>query len=237
MSLHESVVFNGIELASHIPGSHVIDISVGQIEIEHVASARVSRAGSMFSHKRDATRPIVISVELPIDDREGIMRNYNLLRMWADSEQPKPLYLPNHDGYILCILESMSELNVRAWYEPIELAFIAYDPYFYCLPQTIEVGSQFHVNGDAPVPFKIECRIDAAVEAPSWQIDDTFGIALIGTVGVGSLVIDTERGLVTLNGESINSQISLASRFKELVPGKHTITGTAGKIAWIERWK
>lgn len=237
MSLHESIVFNGIELTSHIPGSHVTSINVGQIEIEHVASARVSRAGSLFSHKRDTTRPISISVELPMDDREGIMRNYNLLRMWADSEQPQPLYLPDHDGYIYCVLDSMSELNILTWYEPIEVVFIAYDPYFYGLPRSGDVGTAFYVFGDVSVPFKIECTIEEAVEAPSWLIDDVFTIALTGSVGAGSLVIETERGLVTLNGDSINSQISLATRFKELAPGKHTITGTAGKISWIERWK
>lgn len=237
MSLHESVVFNGIELASHIPGSHVTDINVGSIETEHVTSARVARAGSMFSHKRDATRPVTLSIELPIDNREGIMHSYNQLRMWAESEQPQPLYLPNYDRYIYCILRSMSELNISEWYKPIEVSFIAYDPYFYGLTRNGDVGTTFHVLGDVAVPFKIECTIEEAVEAPSWLVDDAFSIALTGSVGVGSLVIDTERGLVSLNGESINAQISLASRFKELTPGKHTITGTAGKIAWIERWK
>lgn len=237
MSLHETIVFNGIELTNHIPGSHVIDINVGQIEIEHVASARVSRTGSLFSHKRDATRPITISVELPIDDREGIMRNYNLLRTWADSEQPQPLYLPDYDGYIYCILNSMSELSIRTWYEPIEIVFIAYDPYFYGLSRSSDVGTAFYVFGDVAVPFKIECTIEKTVEDPSWLIDDAFTIALTGSVGVGTLVIDTVHGLVTLNGDSINTQISLATRFKELAPGKHTITGTTGKISWIERWK
>lgn len=237
MSLHESIVFNGIELASHIPGSHITDINVGSIETEHVASARITRAGSLFSHKRDATRSISISVELPLDDREGIMRNYNLLRMWAESDQPKPLYLPDHDGYIHCILDSMSELNIRTWYEPIEVTFIAYDPYFYGTERKSDIGENFLVSGDVSVPFEIECTLENAVESPSWLIDDAFTIALTGTVGAGTLVIDTERGLVTLNGDSINDQISLATRFNELSPGVHTITGFSGSVIWIERWK
>ena len=237
MSLHETVVYNGISLTGHIPGSHVTNIKVGSVGTEHVTSARVARAGALFSHKRDVSRTITISVELPIDDREGIMLNYNRLRTWAESEKPQPLYLPNYDRYIYCVLDSMSEQNIRAWYEPIDIVFIAYDPYFHGLLRRGEVGTTFYVLGDVAVPFIIECTVKEAVENPNWLIDEIFTIALNGSVGVGALVIDTERGLVTLNGNSINAQISLDTRFNELSPGSHTITGLSGRISWIERWK
>ena len=166
------------------------------------------------------------------------MCNYNNLRMWADSEQPQPLYLPNHDCcYINCILSSMSELDVSTWYKPIEVVFVAYDPYFYGIKHSQLIGKSFSVICDAEVPFKIECDLTQSVSNPSWQIDSMYTIELLGSVGVGALVVDTERKLVTLNGDSINAQISMATRFHDLKPGKHTIIGTAGTVSWIERWK
>ena len=237
MSLRENVIFNGIDLIGHIPGAHVTDIEVGNIEIEHVTSARVLRAGSLFARKRDGTRTISISVELPLDEREGCMRNYSMLRMWAESEQPQPLFLPDYDGHINCVLQSISALNIKTWYEPVSLVFVAYDPYFYGHARVASIGDAFTVAGDVGVPFQIRCSIASAINSPSWTVDDQFPIALMGDVGAGLLIVDTERGLATLNGDSINSQISLATRFNDLAPGKHKIAGTAGSVSWIERWK
>lgn len=237
MSLRESVIFNGVDLTGHIPGAHIVDIEVGAIEIEHATSTRILRAGSLFARKRDGARTISISVELPIDDREGCMRNYNMLRMWAESEQPQPLFLPDYDGHINCVLQSISALNIKAWYAPVSLVFVAYDPYFYSLARAANIGDAFIVAGDVGTPFQIRCSIASAISSPSWTVDDQFPIALTGDVGAGALIVDTERGLVTLNGDSINSQIGLSTRFNDLAPGKHKITGTAGSVSWIERWK
>ena len=237
MSLHENVVFNGVDLTGHIPGAHVLDIEVGNIEIEHVTSARILRAGSLFARKRDGVRTISISIELPFDDREGCMRNYSMLRMWAESEQPQPLSLPDYDGHINCVLQSISALNIKTWYEPVSLVFVAYDPYFYGHARAASIGDAFTVAGDVGVPFQIRCSIASAINSPSWTVDDQFPIALMGDVGAGLLIVDTERGLATLNGDSINSQISLATRFNDLAPGKHKIAGTTGSVSWIERWK
>lgn len=237
LSLRENVIFNGVDLIGHIPGAHVTDIKVGNIEIEHVTSARVLRAGSLFARKRDGARTISISVELPLDERDGCMRNYNLLRMWAELEQPQPMFLPDYDGHINCVLQSISALNIKTWYEPVVLVFVAYDPYFYGIARTASIGDTFTVAGDVDVPFQIRCTLNSAVDSPSWTIDGNTTIALTGSVGVGLLVVDTERGLVTLNGDSINSQISLATRFNDIAPGTHEIEGTAGTVSWIERWK
>ena len=165
------------------------------------------------------------------------MRNYSMLRMWAESEQPQPLFLPDYDGHINCVLQSISALNIKTWYEPVVLVFAAYDPYFYGIARTASIGDTFTVAGDVDVPFQIRCTLDSAVDSPSWTIDGNTTIALTGSVGVGLLVVDTERGLVTLNGDSINSQISLATRFNDIAPGTHEIEGTAGTVSWIERWK
>ena len=107
MPLSERIIFNGRELSSQVPGAHVIEITVGNITIEHNAQPRIASPGSIYASKRDGIRPVTIQIELPFDKESAII-NYNLLRAWAESEQPAPMYLPNKtNGYLNCIISSI----------------------------------------------------------------------------------------------------------------------------------
>ena len=237
MSVSEKIVFNGHELSASVPDSHVIDISVGSVSIEHNAQARVINAGSIFISKRDTTRTVTIQVELPLD-RESALNNYNLLRAWAESNQPAPLYLPNCDkGYLQCILSAMGTMPVKSWYEPIELTFTAYDPYFYGETKTAECGSTFTIGGDALVDFTISMQNETALTDPAWTIDGVQKISFTGSIGAGLLLIDSSKGLATLAGQSVMTQLNYETRFTPLSTGNHTITGSGGTISWIERWR
>ena len=73
MPQSERIIFNGHELSSQVPGAHVIDITIGNISIEHNSQARVARFGSIFTSKRDSVRPISIQVELPFDQEAAMV--------------------------------------------------------------------------------------------------------------------------------------------------------------------
>lgn len=236
--LSERVIFNGKVLQDMVPGAHLVDILVGQISTDHKVQEHADGPGSIFVRKRDSTRPIRLRVELPMDKGE-CMINYNLLRAWAESENPQPLLLPNAQrGYINCVLSSMSEINVWNWYEPIELDFIAYDPYFYGVERVATANTAFVVYGDISTWYRIEATLQAAVTSPVWLIDEVTTVGLVGSIGVGKLVIDAGRGLVTLGDNSINAKLSLATRFKRLSPGKHIIASTVtSKVYWREGYR
>lgn len=236
--LSERVIFDGKALQDMIPGAHVVDIVVYPIAIEHTAQEHAEGPGSLFVRKRDSVRPIRLRVELPMDKGMSMI-NYNLLRQWAESEIARPLYLPNEQrGYINCVLSSMTELNVWSWYEPVEMDFIAYDPYFYGVERVATANTPFVVAGDISTWYRIEATLQTAVASPVWIIDGITTVGLSGTIGVGNLVIYAERGLVTLGDNSINASLSMATRFKRLAPGKHTIVSTvASKIYWREGFR
>ena len=236
--LSERVIFDGRALQDMIPGAHVVDIVVGQVSSDHKVQDHADGPGSIFVRKRDRTRTIRLRVELPMD-KGACMINYNLLRAWAESDDPRPLFLPNEQrGYVNCVLSSMSEINVWNWYEPVEMDFIAYDPYFYGVERVATANTAFVVAGDISTWYRIEATLQAAVTAPTWLVDGVTTIGLTGSIGVGKLVINAERGIVTLGDSSINLKLSYTTRFKRLAPGKHTITSTVtSKIYWREGFR
>lgn len=238
MPISDRIVYCNRVLSEHIPDVHVIDITVGSIEVINTARDLITSSGAMYISKRDGIRPIIIAIELPFNQAEAL-NNYNLLRAWAESDMPGPLLLPNQSkGYINCKLSSITDISVSSWYQPILLTFTAYDPYYYGNQQTADVGDEgFTVQGDVPIPFKITYEITSAVTSPAWHIDGTHIIKLSGDVGVGELVIDAKKALITLNGDSIMPQLSAESRFVQLTPGDHTITGDGGIVSWNEGWR
>ena len=237
MPQSERIIFNGHELSSQVPGAHVIEITIGNIGIEHNSQARVASFGSIFASKRDSVRPISIQVELPFDQEAAII-NYNLLRAWAESDQPAPLHFPDRtNGYLNCIVSGISNMSVKTWYEPITISFVAYDPYFYGVTQRTQCGEFFRVAGDAPADFIITMQNDAAISNPAWLIDDVQHISFTGSVGAGLLTIDSSKGLAMLGDQQIMSLLNYETRFTPLAPGSHSITGSGGEISWIERWR
>lgn len=235
--LSERIVFNGRELDRSVPNAHVIDIVVGPISISALYQDRGMGAGSVFAKTRDGIRNVKVSVELPLD-QDAALTYYNRLRAWAASSQPARLVLPGRtNGYLMAVLTEMTDLSMRDFYEPIDLTFTAFSPYFIGAERAANTGSAFNVGGDVGADFKITATIATALTAPTWTIDGSRIIGLTGTVGVGTLTINTETGAVELNGESIKSQINLESRFFALEPGPHIITGPAAAITWSERWR
>lgn len=244
MPLSENLTINGIALSTAIPGAHVLDVLIGAVEYEHYSTARIKSVGSLFSHKHDGVRKITIKIELPINKQEDCLIHYSALRAWAEYEQPVQVYLPVNareygDTYINCILTSISDLDVRRWYEPIELVFTAYDPYFYGGSFLVQCGETFTVsNGNAPPKYSIYASLKQAQNGVYWSLDGKATITLNGLIGVGGLQVDPDTGLISLSGNSINHLLALDSRFFEISIGEqHVFSGTCGHLSYIVRWK
>ena len=236
--LSEQVFFNGYALNDVVPDSHVLDIIIGSILVEHKMRDGVASPGALFAGKRDGVRTIIIRVELPMEKSTALI-NYNKLRRWAESDMPQPMYLPDESrGYINVVLSSMTELSIGEWYQPIEMEFTAYDPYFYGVERVATVNTPFFVAGDIDIWYQIEAALPAAITSPAWTLDGNSVIAMTGQIGAGDLMIVTERGLVLLNDDSINASLSLATRFVRLTPGNHIITSAVdSNIKWREGYR
>lgn len=238
--INERIQFHSQYLDQAVENVHVIDIQIGAIALEHKTQARAAGAGSHFFGRRDATRKITIKVELPIDHQEDAAVNYNHLRAWADTVQPMPMKLPGQPGTINCCLLSMSDLDLKNWYEPITCNFIAYDPYFYGTKKEVlctSAGAEFDVDGDADADFVITKTNSASVSNPAWLIDGVQHISFTGSVGAGLMVIDSQKGLATLGDQSIMPMLNYETRFNPLSPGTHIISGSGGVLSWVERWR
>lgn len=232
------VTFGGIGLGSAVRGSQVIDVQVGAAGIETQKLDKVFRAGYYFRSRRNTTRTVKITVELPLN-RDTYADDVRRLIQWANSDEPKPLALEIYPGMALyATLTGVSDFAQKEWWQPITLTFTALDPYFRDLGVSMQpVNTSFDVKGDAPTTLTITHEITTQLVQPQWTIDNGDYIKLNGTYTSGTIVIDMEHFEVTRNGTPIPQDITPTSRFQETPKGSHTVTGPSGGVVeWTERW-
>ena len=230
--------FGGVSLDTAVSDAHIIDVEIGAAKIELSTRAKTPRNGVHFIKRRSGTRQIKITVELPMEKSTYALNAQSLIR-WATSDEPKELTLSALPLLaITAVLESATSLKQKEWWQPITLTFLATDPYFYSRSNSQEdVGTSFDVEGDAPVEITITHEIATTLTKPKWTIDNGIHIQLTGTYASGTIVIDTEKFLVTRNDTPIQADIAITSRFGQLEPGEHIVTGpNGGEITWTERW-
>lgn len=237
------VTFGGRMITDFIPRANILDIRIGAPGIETTTVPRGYKSGSDFVHRRHTTRTIEIEVELPLD-RETYPENVQLLRAWADADEPTEMILSAYrDRKIDVTCTNINDFSQKEWWMPVILTFEAWDPYFVSrAARTAGIGSSFTIGGDAPPIMTIshELGTTGRLATPKWTLDGAKHIALSGTYTAGEVKIDCETGTLTHNSNNIASDLTLSSRmmpFAEIKPGEHTITGpSGGVITWYERW-
>lgn len=237
------VTFDGRMITDFIPRANILDIRIGAPGIETTAVVRGYSAGSDFVHRRHTTRIIEIEVELPLD-RDTYPENVQLLRAWADTDEPAEMILSAYrDRKINVTCTNTNSFSQKEWWMPVILTFEAWDPYFISRAvRSADVGSTFTINGDAPPLMTISHNLGTAskLTAPKWTLDGAKYIALAGTYTAGEVKVDCTNGTFTHNSNNIASDLTLSSRlmpFAEIKPGEHTISGpSGGTVTWYERW-
>lgn len=234
------VSFGGIDISHAVPHCRIIDIVVYAPEIA-TSAYDASSSGVRFVSNRHKARRIAITVELPLSPLT-YARDVNFLQAWAYSKEPKGLTLSCYPGKFLdaCTCTSFGAFNPKTWWLPIEIEFTAWNPYFLSLvPKTASVGDAFTITGNASPLLSIEQSIDSPLVSPKWIIDNSEFVKIVDgkTISPCELMIDFDAKVVLQNGESIMRFVSLQSRFPELFPGTHSISGPSGGIVkWYERW-
>lgn len=231
------VSFDGIGIFDAVPKIKILNVTIGAVGIEPNTYTRIVRAGSDYRNRRHGTRNIVILVELPLD-KDTYAENIRKLRAWAESIEPKALRLPAYkNDLIYATLTGCSDFTIREWWQPYELVFTAWDPYFENAEEsTASVGSTITIGGSVEPYVRIVHSITGSLTNPKWAFDDGKYIKLNGTI-TGEIVIDLEKLMVYRNGVSFMSHLAPTSRFPQILPGITHIAGpSGGLVKWKERW-
>lgn len=231
----DSICFAGRWLAQAVPNAKILDISIGSAAIESTTFSRVKKSGSFFVDSRNGARQIVVTIELPLE-RKSRSENARKLRAWAETSEPAPMSLYCVDGEIEVLMTDFSEYSIRNWWEPIELTFTAWNPFFVDVEaHSAGVGTKFTLGGSGEPFVWIEHAVSSELQDPEWVIDGVKRIKVPGTFKNGTLIVDFETLMVYHEG--ISAAVTPASRFPDFRAGSHIITGPDGGVVhWKERW-
>lgn len=237
-----AVNYNGTLLQQAVPGAQVTDIVVQPIPILFTKLDRVADDGNLPVRRRLNERTVQIDVELPLNPKIAqFTENVRKLRAWAESDVELPLILPDYPGkYLNSVLTAIDNISINEWFKPVKMTFTAFnEPFFQSEEEsTGTVGAAFIVSGDIPARPKITHTITSPLTNPQWTLAPGYVISLSGTYTSGTIVIDTQHGYVSKDGESLMPYLNPASRFYKFKKGGYVIGGpSGGTISWRERWR
>lgn len=237
-----AISYNGELLQHAVPGAQVTRVVVQPIPIIVSKLNRIAGDGAYRVRQRRGERTITVFVEQKVKAGEAEFTAFaRALRLWAESEIEAPLRLPDYpDKYLNCALTQIQNYDLNEWYKPIQLVFTASDDPHFCSDQLSSgrVGTAFTVVGDAPANMVISHTVRSTLTNPQWTLASGYIVALNGTYTSGVIEIDTKRGYVTRNGNSLMGDLLPISRFYSYPRGTHIITGpSGGVISWRERWR
>lgn len=176
----------------------------------------------------------------------GLAENIALLdalNAWCFSDGPAPLFLPGRtDRYLLAECTGHAHPEMAGADAEAELSFTCLVPEYFSAQERSCVSDGFaDMGGSLSAPVRMECLVETKLQSPVWMIDA--GVHLIhlrGSVLPGYISIDTERGVVTLDGVDISDQLTLDSDPAFMLsPGSHSFmfpVGVSGTVYWRERW-
>lgn len=187
------------------------------------------------------SRAVTIRMVLLGDTTTARLEALDALNGWCYAEEPKPLFLPGRtDRYLLAECDGYAPPDLGGPDEEFEVSFICHCPDYIAVAEQSAQGL-FSVGGTVSTPIRMEQTLSTALTDPVWTIDGAARtIRLSGEVDAGLLVIDSEKGAVTLDGVDISDQATLDSDLHFfLEPGSHAVTaptGVTANIYWRNRW-
>jgi predicted phage tail component-like protein len=230
------VLFNGVSLEDVAP------VIIGNVfiplpPIRSEWQDKPVSSGSRFVRKKYDKREIKIEFCLPVVDADERADYINAIARWANSDAPLALELSKRPGkYIMATVSKLHSPSTGEWWEKLSIEFTACDPFFIDLSESaVACGLPFQVNGDDPASGYILNTNTTSVVDPEWTLDADQSVALDGTIAAGTIKVDLDKKTVTLDDVSQMANLTLQSRFFELTPGLHTITGD-GRLLYMQRW-
>lgn len=228
--------FNGIALEDIAPAL-MSNIEIDAPSVKATSADHPISAGEYFVRIKRGTRKVKVTFYIPESDRSNRAEYMDLVATWASSAEPKQLILPNQPGkYLNAICTQFPDYSTSEWTEKPSIVFTAFEPAFTDISESIApCGLPFQIGGNAPASGYILNVNAASVTDPSWVMDGVETIALSGTFAAGTIKVDLDDKVVYLGTVPQMTKVTLQSRFFELAPGLHTITGN-GSLFYRQRW-
>lgn len=149
-------------------------------------------------------RAVTIRMVLLGDTTAACLEALDALNGWCHADEPKPLLLPGRaDRYLLAECDGYAPPDLGGPDEEFEVSFICHCPDYIAVAE--QSGQDLiRIGGTLSTPIRLEQTLPEALTDPVWTIDGaTRTIRLSGGVDAGLLVIDSERGAVTLDGGDV----------------------------------
>ena len=195
-------------------------------------------SGSHFIRTRYENRKITIRFYLPVKDAEQRAEYIAAIAGWAHSTTLKKLETSKRQGkYIMAMLSKLPSPSEEKWEEMLDIQFESGDPFFVDSEYKIApVGTSFQVNSDFGIADDayIAWANPSTATSPAWVLDGVTTIAISGSVAAGDVAIIVSPIAATLDGVSIQDQVTLASRPFQIGKGSHVISGN-GALVYRER--
>lgn len=233
------IEFNGVGLETIAPVK-IEDIDVSPIRLALNTRDNPVRSGAEFVRVVGRSRTITITFVLLTNNMNLRQLEFSNIVRWARSDAPKVLTLPGHDGvYLEAICKELPTPSYRQWWQDkMRIVFQTVEnPYWTDIAEkSIACGTAFTVLGTAQDGPLIRIERTLSEQATNQQYGDGTDVMIFSSIPAGSLVIDLNRQLVTVNGSSIMQTYQFGSIFLRPKAGTQTITGT-GTVKWRERWE
>lgn len=187
------------------------------------------------------SRSVTIRMVISGDTAAARIAALDALNGWCHADAPKPLFLPGRDDrYLLAECDDYAAADPGEPGEEFDVSFVCHCPDYIAAVEQSAQGL-IPVGGTVSTPVRLEQTLSDTLTDPVWTIDGaTHTIRLMGEVDAGQLIIDSEKGAVTLDGVDISDQATLDSDLHFfLPPGNHVVTAPTGVTAdvyWRNRW-
>jgi len=231
------VTFNGISISDIAP------IYLGNVEIEAPRIIVTSQdkpisTGDRYVRSKYAPRRVFVPFSFSRGTQAMIADWMQSIYKWAHSAELCELTTPNRPGQYAMAkctkLPSVSLIGNRK--DKMEIEFTIYDAMFYSDElKAVACGTSFEIDGVDIASGYIEDVNVAEVTDPEWVLDGDEAVTISGTIAAGTIKVDLDEKSVYLGTVSQMTKVDLASRFFDLTPGVHVITGD-GTLYWRERW-
>lgn len=234
--------FKGVDISSVAPFK-ILNVYAPAPPIVPASQKPALYDGAFFVRKEYGVRVITVTGSVIENETHRRQEWISSIREWASSKIPAPLTIPQEaNGYLLAVCTQLPDATARDWWETITISFTAFDPLFRSRVEhatPIPIAMQ---NSHTETPIvRIEQNITDTITNPSWA-NGELHITIAGDVPPGNLSITfdkTTQGITHSSFPGIQAQLSIDSRYWELVPGANTITcenGAGGTLFWRERW-
>ena len=231
------IKFDNVEF-TNIANVYVEDIDVSPIQLNPISRQRPIQFGADFVRMGGGTRTVTLSFSLLNSDRASRETAMQTIRDWAKIGKQCNLILPEFtDRHLVCAVTQLPDYSYRKWWESkLKIVFTCFDNPFWTANTAKEVacGTEFDVGGSAPPLISVDFYNSTLLDETEYS--DGTNTMTFTQIPAGALVIDFNRQIASVDGESIMPYyVPTSSWIPAKIGDDQTITGE-GDLKIFERW-